>query len=250
MLDCIDELTSEKKQLLDKLLSINIAVPGLVNSDIGMIHFSSDMNLKQLPIVKILQDQYGKHVHIENDANAAAANSLLQSEFNDEKSIYFLFFLPKKLLSLKEIGAGIIIDNKIYKGASSAAGEVRIKNYWMLDNLDQIEATQLEKLDQKLLEENESIRHYICNFSERIASVIHFLDPKKIILGGDINKFSDFLRNYTLTKILEYSSKKRDNGFIQIDQGGIESVAKGSTVSFLISFFNDFEKAKEVLSSN
>lgn len=247
IMGCIDELTEGEKKTLDTLLSINIAVPGLVDSTTGIIHFSSDMNLQELHVVQMLREKYNKHVHVENDANAAAANSLFDSGFNDERSLYFLFFLPENLLSLKEIGAGIIIDNKIYKGETSSAGEVRIKNDWMLDNLEQIEATQLEKLDENLLSENKSMRNYLCNFSERIASVIHFMDPKKVILGGDIIKFSDFLRRYTVSKILEYSSNQRGNDFIQIDQGGIESVAKGATISFLISFFDDFEKAKEIL---
>lgn len=245
--ELIDEFASDKPEQFKKLLSIDLALPGLIDSKSGIIRFSSDMKLNELNIVEVLERRYQRHIHVENDANAAAANSLFQSRFSDEKSIYFLFFMPENLLSLKEIGAGIIIDSKLYKGDTSSAGEVRIKNYWMLEDLDLIESTQLEKLDEQLLNENRSIRNYICNFSERIASVMDFMDPKKIILDGDIGKFSDFLRDYTLAKIIEYSSSKRSRDFIQIDHGGIESVAKGSTISFMISFFDDFEMAKKIL---
>lgn len=249
MMACIDHFEESDAQKFDKLLSINLALPGLIDSNSGIIRFSSDMRLNELNIVKELGDRYAKHIHVENDANAAAANSLLRSQFSNEKSLYFLFFLPENLLMLKEIGAGIIIDNKIYKGEHSSAGEVRIKNYWLLENLEQIEAIQLEKLDEPLLNENRDIRNYICNFSERIAGMVQFMDPKKIILGGDISKFSDFLRDYTVKKILEYSSLIYNEGFVQIDYGGIESVAKGSAISFMISFLDDFDKVKRILNT-
>lgn len=248
VIGCIDELKEMEEEKFKEVLSINVAIPGLIDSNNGFIRYSSEMNLNDLNLRKELGNRYGKYITVENDANAASANSLFLSDFTDKNCIYFLFFLPENLLSLNEIGAGIIIDSKIYKGNSSSAGEVRIKNYWMLPNIDQVETLQLECLDEKVLNENEDIRNYICNFSERIASVIHFMDPNKIILGGDIRNFSDYLRNYTVQMIFEYSSSKYNEKFVQIDYGGLESVAKGATISFLISFMDNFELAKKILS--
>jgi len=241
---CIKEKYEDK---FDKVLSINIAVPGIVDSDMGIIKYSSDLDVKNLNIKKIIEDEFETYCMIENDANAAAASSLFKSKFTYNNLLYFLFFLPGNLLSLGGIGAGIVIKNEIYKGNYSAAGEVRVKNYWMLSKNSEIDNFQLETADESILENDDDIKNYINNFSERIAGVIHFMDPKKVILGGDIKYFSDYMREYTVKKIESFYSSGQGKNFIEIDYSGLEAVANGSTVSFLINLMNDMDFCKNVL---
>ncbi len=245
--EVIEEIKKCKPEIFEKVISINIAVPGIVDSYNGIIKYSSDLNIHELNLKQYLEEKYSRYVLVENDANAAAALSLYKSKFTDINLIYFLFFLPKNLLSLGGIGAGIVINNILYKGTYSAAGEVRIKNYWMFSNNSEIDTFKIETADESSLMENEDFKNYINNFSERIAGVIHFIDPKKVILGGDIKNFSNYLRDYTVKKIETYYSSGLGDNFVQIDFGGLESVAKGSTISFLISFMNDLEFAKSIL---
>ncbi len=70
------------------------------------------MNIKS-----ILQKKLKKHVRVENDANAAALGELYFGAGKGFKNLVYITISTG-------IGAGIIIDGKIYRGVLGTAGEV------------------------------------------------------------------------------------------------------------------------------
>src|SRR3954451_10151276 len=70
-----------------------------------------------VPIVKILANEFGCPVYLENDANAGA---LAEHRFGAGKGARNLVFLTMGT----GFGAGIIIDGRVYQGTNGNAGEI------------------------------------------------------------------------------------------------------------------------------
>jgi predicted NBD/HSP70 family sugar kinase len=102
----------------DKILWCGVASPGLVNSDQGIVETSSNLAWKKVPFAHILSESLsGIPVHIENISNAAA---LGEKVCGIGKGYPNLIYLNVSM----GIGAGIIIDNNVFRGARGYAGEI------------------------------------------------------------------------------------------------------------------------------
>ena len=100
------------------LRGIGISCGGPLDPNAGVIQ--SPPNLPtwvDVPIVDILTDEFGCPVLLENDANAGA---LAEHRYGAGKGTRNMVFLTMGT----GLGAGIIIDKKLYAGSNGMAGEV------------------------------------------------------------------------------------------------------------------------------
>jgi len=98
----------------DKIIAIGISMPGLIDSIIGTNH--TYLNFSKKSLVENFENRLGRKVFLENDARAM---TLAEFKFTDNSSY-------KNVLGIFigwGIGLGVIIDGKIYQGASGFAGE-------------------------------------------------------------------------------------------------------------------------------
>lgn len=121
----LDELVNAIKEVILKyendVDAIAIATAGAVNNEnSGLI--GSTGNLPKGYHEVDLQSLSKKKVFIENDANAAAwAEHILGASKNCPNSVMATLGTG--------VGGGIILDNKLFKGKSGAAGEMHFKMY-------------------------------------------------------------------------------------------------------------------------
>mgnify|MGYP000937834741 CR=1 FL=1 len=102
----------------EKILWCGVASPGLVNPDLGVVETSSNLAWKKVPFAHILSENLsGIPVHIENISNAAA---LGEKAYGIGKGYPNLIYLSVSI----GIGAGIIIDNTVFRGSRGYAGEI------------------------------------------------------------------------------------------------------------------------------
>ncbi|NTW48999.1 MAG: ROK family protein [Chlorobiales bacterium] len=113
-----------KEECQQYLLGIGIGVPGVVSLDGGTVSYPP--NLPGWTVIRVgdrirekFKDAYGfpKPVSVENDANVAA---LGEAAFGAGKA--FSDFIMITLGT--GVGGGIIINRKIYRGSTGAAGEI------------------------------------------------------------------------------------------------------------------------------
>jgi len=71
----------------------------------------------EIPIVKIMEERFGGCAHLMNDANAGA---LAEWQFGAGRGCKSMLFLTHGT----GMGAGLILDGRLYEGASGDAGEV------------------------------------------------------------------------------------------------------------------------------
>ena len=98
--------------------AVGIAVPSAVDFDTGTARFSVNIPLAGVPLRDVLRERLGIPVYVDNDATCAA----LAEAYDDDRNPF-----ARHLVMLTVgtgIGGGIVVDGRIYRGASGAAAEL------------------------------------------------------------------------------------------------------------------------------
>jgi glucokinase len=118
----IEKLVNPKFSTLNSqfsiLSSIGISCGGPLDSKRGVI--MSPPNLPgwdDVPVVKFFEDRFHVPTAVQNDANACALAEYLYGSGRGVKNLVFMTFGTG-------LGAGIIIDGKLYSGSNDNAGEI------------------------------------------------------------------------------------------------------------------------------
>lgn len=105
------------KLTMDDIGVVGIGVPGAVNPKTGIVEFSTNLFLHNWEIVKMMEERLGKKILIENDANAAAYGEFLAGAAKGATNAVAITLGTG-------VGAGIIINGKIYSGSNYAGAEM------------------------------------------------------------------------------------------------------------------------------
>lgn len=97
------------------LLGIGVASPGIVGPD-GTVLRATRLDWTRMPLADRLARRTGLPVHVANDANAAA---LAELAFGGSHSMNFVLVRVDQ-----GVGAGLVLDGALFRGARSAAGEI------------------------------------------------------------------------------------------------------------------------------
>jgi len=101
----------------EPFLGIGVGMHGLVDPELGLSLFAPHLNLRHVPIKWALEKRFKLPVEVENDVRAQA---IAESWFG--KGVGIPNFICVHVGT--GVGAGIIIDNKLYRGSSFTAGEI------------------------------------------------------------------------------------------------------------------------------
>ena len=110
---------AEKAGGMEKVGSIGIASPGVVNTKTGEVEYYCGMNLNHYPMAKKLSERLDgfSPIYMENDANAAAYGEVLAGAAQGAQNAVMITLGTG-------VGGGIIINGKIYDGFNFAAAEL------------------------------------------------------------------------------------------------------------------------------
>jgi len=191
----------------EKILGIGIGLPGIIDSKLkkvtGTPYVNWEMSLDDLTLEEI-----GIPIVLENDVNLMA---LGEKTKGIAKNINNFVFVGERT----GIGAGIIINRKLYKGANNAAGEVgylfidpeyapkSMRDYGCLEKLASykviVEKTR-KKMGKnikvieifKMASEGDSaalniVQETLKYLAYGIANISSVLDPELVIIGGGIS---------------------------------------------------------------
>lgn len=114
--DLVADIAREYKKVSERFAigRVGVGVPGLIYN--GLVT-AVNLDLKETPLKKILEEKLGVPVTVENDANCAAIGELYFGSAAERDNLL--------VLSLGTgIGGGIIIDKKLYKGSRGVGGEL------------------------------------------------------------------------------------------------------------------------------
>src|SRR5439155_13272647 len=99
-----------------RLLGIGVGVNGIVDADIGVSRMAPHFGWRNVPVAAPLAAHFGIPVHLENDARTL---TIAEQWFGAGRDVdHFV-----TVVSGYGIGAGVVTNGQIYRGALSGAGE-------------------------------------------------------------------------------------------------------------------------------
>lgn len=102
----------------EQIRAIGVGVPGQVNNETGVVLLAANLNIDNYPLADQLTAVFQAPTFIENDARIATlgAYHLLQEEAPLQQMAYVSIGTG--------IAAGLILNGRLYRGASGMAGEI------------------------------------------------------------------------------------------------------------------------------
>ena len=105
------------KVSFDNVVGIGIGQPGTIDSERGVVRYSNNIAIENVPVVDDLHKKgYNCPIYINNDANCAALGEYVFGAGRGYKDICFVTLGTG-------VGSGIIINGKLFEGRSSAGAE-------------------------------------------------------------------------------------------------------------------------------
>jgi glucokinase len=108
----------ERRRGSEPIDGVGVGVPSIVEFEAGRIVSSVNVPLKDIPLRHVLSERLGVPVFVDNDATVAAL-----AEAHDDE----LRLVAHDLVMITVgtgVGGGIVIDGRIYRGATGGAGEL------------------------------------------------------------------------------------------------------------------------------
>jgi N-acetylglucosamine repressor len=100
------------------LVGIGVGTPGLVNTRDGVVVNAVNLAWINVPLAQLLQDRYSLPVFVLNDSQAAAMGEYTYGEGSRAGESLIVINVRHG------IGAGIVIDGKLFQGDGGGAGEI------------------------------------------------------------------------------------------------------------------------------
>jgi glucokinase len=118
----LDRIAASLRELLEihsgELISIGVSCGGPLDRRLGVIQSPPNLaSWVDVPITSLLSSEFGKPCYLENDANAGA---VAEHRYGAGAGADHIVFLTMGT----GLGAGIILDGKLYRGATESAGEI------------------------------------------------------------------------------------------------------------------------------
>lgn len=222
----VKQLVEESSYDWEQVAGIGAGTPGFLNIKEGIVEMSPNLRWDHVPFKQMLEDQLGKPVRINNDANVAALGEVWSGAGAGLQNVV-CYTLGTG------VGGGIIINGKIYEGfngmagelghmqvvpdleavqcgcgqmgcvetVSSATGIVRMANDAVergdrtsLSLLDEITAKDVfdaaKSGDEVALRIVNRAAHYL---GKTMATIAVVLNPQRFIVGGGVSKAGDLL---------------------------------------------------------
>ncbi|MDP2939739.1 MAG: ROK family protein [Candidatus Omnitrophota bacterium] len=114
----IESLLQENHLFKNQILAIGLGLPGPIDCHKGIVHFLPNIpGWKEVPIKRILEQRLKIPVFVDNDVNLI---TLAEWRLGAGSGIRNLLCITLGT----GVGGGLILDNKLYRGAHFLAGEI------------------------------------------------------------------------------------------------------------------------------
>ena len=215
----VEEVLNDIYQVVDKLITndvaaIGIGVPSVVDVKQGIVYDVLYIpSWVEVPLKKLMEERYHIPVFVNNDANCFAVG---EYHFGKGKGVDAMIGLTLGT----GLGAGLIINKKLYAGQNCGAGEFgcldyrdNILEYYasgsFFQNVYGLDGTKVfeeaQKGDQRALELYAELGTHIGN---AIKMVMYSLDPELIILGGSVRLAYDYFQQTMWEQIRTFMYSK------------------------------------------
>jgi N-acetylglucosamine repressor len=249
----LDELTRNQN---NNLIGIGVGAPGLINSREGIVINAVNLDWHDLELGKLLNQRYKKPVSILNDSQAIAIGEYVYNPKNKPEENYIVVNVNQG------IGAGILINGKLFQGDGGGAGEIghvvinengescRCGNRGCLETISSTRAV-IQQLKISSIEEaisaynqNDSKTRQVVNNAAHylgisLANMIGVLNIRKLVLTGEMVRFGEEWQK-AVTSSMEESmlSRMSKETTIEIGKLGFDACILGAAAFLLIDDYS------------
>lgn len=173
---------------------IGVGVPSVVDAEKGIVYAVANIpSWQKVPLKDILQKQFRVPVFVNNDAKCFALGELHYGEGRGHKNLV-------GLIVGTGLGAGVVINGKLFSGSHGGAGEIGHSPYRQSEfeyycsgrffdrefGIDAMTAEQrADAGDPAALKMFEA---FADPFADVIQAAVYAFDPEIIVLGGGVSK--------------------------------------------------------------
>jgi glucokinase len=229
----VEEVLEDIYQVVDALIddsitAIGIGVPSVVDVTNGIVYDVQYIpSWVEVPLKRLMEQKYRIPVFVNNDANCFAVG-----EYHFGKGKGFGSVIGLTLGT--GLGAGVIINGKLYAGYNCGAGEFGMFNYLdnilefyasgsFFQNVYQLDGVQVfedaKKGDERALELYRELGTHI---GHAIKMVMYGYDPQLIILGGSVRHAYDFFQETMWQQIKTFAFTKSAER-IKVEVSGLQN---------------------------
>ena len=273
-------------QILDKLINgtsrsligIGVGAPGLINTSEGIVVDAVNLNWRNLPLTRLLEQRYHLPVSILNDCHAAAiGEKTYGKDFQKDENLV--------LINVHHgIGAGIMINREIFQGDGGFAGEIghivvvhengeicrcgkqgcletvasatavirqareMVKQYPNCRLARDPRGINLDKIVEMFQAGDPLTRDLVLKTSNylgmAIANLVGILNIHKVVLEGEMSRFGAPWLDRIRTVMMDYAlARPLDKTRLEIGQLGENAVILGAAAVFANNYSYLFTQA-------
>lgn len=230
----------------DEVVGIGIGVPSVVDVERGIVYAVENIPAwREVHLKEKLEERYSRPAHVNNDANAFALGEFYFGKGRGYRNIVGLTIGTG-------LGAGIIIEGRLYSGVNCGAGEIgaipyrdRTVEAYAAGQFFQIEAdtdggAAFERATNGDADALRLFHAFGLEFGHAIMTILYAYDPELIVLGGSISKafrfFEDGMRErlrgfayqHALEKVVIVCSENEDVAILGAAALAIDAAARGA----------------------
>lgn len=213
-----EEVLSQIYKLIDNMhapnvTGIGIGVPSVVNHQEGIVYNVANIpSWKEVHLKHILESRYNLPVAVNNDANCFALGEKLYGQGKPFSNLIGITLGTG-------VGAGIIIDNELYCGENTGAGEIGSLSYMDRDFeyycsssfFTDFHTTGKDTYDKALAGDDDAIaiwNEFGKHLGNLVKAVLFTYDPTAIIFGGSISSAFPFFIESLKKNISDFPYEK------------------------------------------
>jgi N-acetylglucosamine repressor len=234
----LKDFIAQQSQLIDQLIAIGIALPGLVNPETGVVEYIPNVDVDALALGDIIREQFHVECFVGNDVRGMAlAEHYFGASQDCQDSI---------LVSVhRGTGAGIIVNGQVFLGSNRNVGEIghiqidplgeqcQCGNFGCLEtvatnpaivsrvkkliaqgyesSLSELKAITIEDICQHANDGDELAKQALVRVGNQlgkaIAITINLFNPQKIVIAGQITDSPDIIFPAILRNVENQSLK-------------------------------------------
>jgi predicted NBD/HSP70 family sugar kinase len=242
-LDIMRRLRRSLRKQDAPLIGVGVALAGIVDQQNGVVVESNPLNITEpVPFARDVQDQVRVPVIVENDANCCCWGELAFRRTSRHNN--FLFVLGEFRTGETgrspywgiAVGLGLVLDGKVYHGASFSAGEFQ-SILWAPGNKGQFSITDDEA--RRIKSDGTIMNRAFHELAVHVAFLVNTLNLTSVVVGGEISEYQDILRPMIHAEIQQnWSYPSEVQCTIEFSSFRKDAVAYGAAGMFLESIFS------------
>ncbi|MDD3902401.1 MAG: ROK family transcriptional regulator [Sphaerochaeta sp.] len=237
----MDLVLEQVKKLNMPLLAVCAGVPGVVNSESGVIVYAEPFNLKEYDLFSFFADRYDVPVFVENDANCTAwLEMTINRNVNLGDFVCLLADYHEGNYQFGDrsgigVGVGLSIGGKVYHGSHHSAGEFCSLS-WREDSVGQ---TGLPSdLLIRSVEDEEAWSIWMVDLFASLVPILAVIDPRVVFIHGKPFSDEDKIKRLLASRCPQFLAiLKKINCKLIFDAQDESVVAKGAAMMYLQKLF-------------